>query len=274
MANYIEIKNANGNTIVDDRWNIPKFLYRGKVKGGNIPPTSKMTSYTDGNSFIYREYITFLHVPSIKSLGFGLDYSFDNWAKIVNSIWVFAKATEQKSFRVEFKMHGSEDKGWDLKLYIGSDVPSHEIEFCLYTDLPMVPCKMGAQVFNENGELIFDAMRGYLQVIGTMSEGVNVRNNPAATYRMTLPPELDTNNVFMSFRSTLPFYSAYNIGANGVSYGATFYFPVMRYEGQTIVVDLVQQYNVSGNNGATEYSKFYEHLIYCPYPSGVWITGN
>ncbi len=76
----------------------------------------------------------------------------------------------------------------------------------------------------------------------------------------------------MSYRSTLPFYSAYNIGANGVRYGATFYFPVMRTESQTIVIDLVQQYNVDGSNSVTEYNMFYEHMIYCPYSSGVWIS--
>jgi len=52
----------------------------------------------------------------------------------------------------------------------------------------------------------------------------------------------------------------------------TFYFPVMRTESQTIVVDLVQQYNVDGSNSVTEYNMFYEHMIYCPYSSGVWIS--
>lgn len=272
MANYIEIKNANGKTIVDDRWSIPKFLYRGKVKGGGATVSNVQT---DGNSFRCRNTVTFLSMPSFRSMGFDMDDSTESWRLIKNSMLLFARSENQSPFRVMFEMHGSNIEGmaWDLKLFVGSDWPDHEIEFCLYTDLPMIPCKMGAQAFNEKGELIFDAMRGYLQVMGTMSGGVNVRQNPAATYRMPLPPQLDTKNVFMSFRSTLPFYSAYNIGANQVRYGATFYYPVMRYEGQTIVVDLMQQYNVDGSNGATEYNMFYEHMIYCPYPSGVWISG-
>jgi len=279
---YIEIKNANGNLVIDDQYNIPKFLYRGFAY--STTTSFKPSTLWDGDTFKYRGEVPFkkvvvkFNVPS--DLGFNLPDESPSYSLILRSMLVFSKSSDQKpyTFYVAFRMNDESDSNQyrrALWAYVTSDVPNQEIEFCLYTSLPMIPCKMGAQAFNKHGELIFDAMRGYLQVIGNMYGGVNVKNNPCAVYRIDVPVGLNPDNIFFSNRSTLPFYSAYNIGANGVKYGETFFFPKPRMEGNNrLIVELFAQYNVSGNNSAKSYNNYYENVIYCPYPSGVWITGN
>lgn len=271
MAKYLEIRNANNNVIVDDDYKVAKFLYRG----------SFMTSWEIFDPWVINDGLVFRHwtrysvikFKDFSDLGFteGLE-----WKDVIGDLMVFARSPSGNAFKADvFITKYSNQTEWNLEVRVGSDKPYFEVEFCLYTMSDMKPCSMGAQAFNENGELVFDAMRGYLQVVGSMYGGVNVRNNPAAVYEMKIPEGLNMDNVFISHRSALPYYEAYRINSGGVSFAQTYFYPVMSFkDSTTLVVKLEQQNPVSGNNSASAYNAYYENVIYCPYPSGVWITGN
>lgn len=277
MARYLEIKNASGNVIIDDEYAIPKFLKRGKFT--TIDSYKRPMTIIDGNTFKYSYYVNarefLISFTDLRDLGFDLETTRDNVLLVVSSLMLFTRTNTEAPYfaSIDFNSYPN-DPAYNILIQYGTDVPSIEIEYCIYTSLPMIPCKFGAQAFNASGELVFDAMRGYMQVVGSMYGGVNVKANPAATYRFSVPAGLDAKNLFISHRSTLPFYSAYKIGSNGVGYGETYFYPRIRMEGsQTMVVELVQQYNVDGSNSAKSYSNYYENVIYCPYREGPWVSG-
>ena len=277
MAKYVEIRNASGNVIIDDEYAIPKFLKRGKFT--TIDSYKRPMTIIDGNTFKYSNRFENRHVVisfiELSELGFDIPTTRSNVEYVVSNLMLFTRTSSELPYFTDISFNTfQDDPAYYLNIRYGTDVPSVEIEYCIYTSLPMIPCKFGAQAFNADGKLIFDAMRGYMQVVGSMYGGVNVRANPAATYRFTVPVGLDAKNLFISQRSTLPFYSAYKIGSNGVGYGETYFYPRIRMEGsQTMVVELVQQYNVDGSNSAKSYSNYYENVIYCPYREGPWVSG-
>ena len=273
MAKYVEIRNANGNVIIDDEYAIPKFLMRGKLI--TTDSVGKRIYLIDGNTFKYSKLRPVMSFTTLRELGFDLDTNAINVDYVIYNLMLFTRTSSEIPYfaSISYAKYDG-DPLYYLNMSCGTDVPSVEIEYCIYTSLPMIPCKFGAQAFNADGKLIFDAMRGYMQVVGSMYGGVNVRANPAATYRFSVPNGLDARNLFISQRSTLPFYSAYKIGSNGVGYGETYFYPRIRMEGsQTMVVELVQQYNVDGSNSAKSYSNYYENVIYCPYREGPWVSG-
>lgn len=273
MAKYVEIRNANGNVIIDDEYAIPKFLMRGKLI--TTDSVGKRIYLIDGNTFKYSKLRPVMSFTTLRELGFDLDTNAINVDYVIYNLMLFTRTSSEIPYfaSISYAKYDG-DPLYYLNMSCGTDVPSVEIEYCIYTSLPMIPCKFGAQAFNASGELVFDAMRGYMQVVGSMYGGVNVKANPAATYRFSVPAGLDAKNLFISHRSTLPFYSAYKIGSNGVGYGETYFYPRIRMEGsQTMVVELVQQYNVDGSNSAKSYSNYYENVIYCPYREGPWVSG-
>lgn len=271
MAKYLEIRNANNNVIVDDDYKVAKFLYRQAIM--TTWQETNQAAIVDGAVFRYWTVFVVKKFNSFEELGFvaGLE-----WDAVVSSFMLFARSSSGLPFRASLNLiKYLNDPQWTLELRIGSDHSYFEVEYCIYTMQDMQPCSMGAQAFNERGELMFDAMRGYLQVVGSMYGGVDVRNNPAAIYEMKIPEGLNMDNVFISHRSALPYYSAYKIGSGGVSHAQTYFYPVMSFkDSTTLVVKLEHQNPVGGNNSATAYNAYYENVIYCPYPSGVWITGN
>lgn len=271
MAKYLEIRNANNNVVIDDQYNVAKFLYRDSaITSGVVAPVFVVI---DGNNFIYRTTHIVKVFKNFQALGFadGLNY-----VDIVGDLMLFTRSPSGKPFKAKLQLVYYRDRDeWELELMVGSDHPTFIVEYCIYTMSKMRPCSFGAQAFNSKGELVFDAMRGYLQVVGSMYGGVDVRNNPAATYEINIPAGLDMNNVFISCRSAFPYYAAYKIGGGGVSYSQTYFYPVMSFPNPTtMIVKLDRQNNVSGNNSATAYNAYYENVIYCPYPSGVWVTGD
>lgn len=268
MDKYIEIKNARNNVIIDDQYKVAKFVYRGKITTNNVVFKGGIT---DGKTFKYRSGERLATFEELELLGF---LSSDKSAYI-NKFMLFCRSRSGVPFRAWLRVmeYSGENRG--LFIEAGCDLPSIDIEYCLYTLADMKPCSFGAQAFNSKGELVFDAMRGYLQVVGSMYGGVNVQNNPAAIYEIAIPEGLNMDNVFISHRSALPYYAAYKIGGSGVSYAQTYFYPVMSFKNSTtLVVKLEQQNPVGGNNSATAYNAYYENVIYCPYPSGVWITGD
>ncbi|MFW1749137.1 hypothetical protein ACG9XW_23550, partial [Acinetobacter guillouiae] len=54
-----------------------------------------------------------------------------------------------------------------------------------YTIAKMMPSALGLIVYNAEGLLVFDALKGYLQLAGIMTGGVYTYTNPAATYTIT-----------------------------------------------------------------------------------------
>lgn len=277
MASYIEVRNANNAVVIDDQFSIAKFLYRDSV---STRSTQSSQSASDGPKYKYVNFAPLIRFNKPSDLGFIMPDGLDNTspealAYLKREIMVFARCNVTTAFMAKVEVMLSSNGDGVVRFDVKADLPDTPIEICLYTTAPMIPCKYGAQAFNAKGELVFDAMRGYLSHVGTMSGGVDISKYIAATYTFEVQGDLDPKNLFISFNSTIPYYSAYNIHSGGVSYGSTLFPPVMSFPSpNTLRVDLVKQNEVSGDNNKNSFSHYFENVIYCPYPSGVWITGK
>ena len=129
-------------------------------------------------------------------------------------------------------------------------------------------------VYNAQQELVFDALKGYLQHVGTLHGGVRVGAGVgvAATYTLALPATVNQQH-FIYFPAFHPFhfYAAYRISSSGVSYASTHYRPVLSFpNATTLQVQLVAQRNVSGYTNHNLTQVFFENIIYCPYEHDVY----
>lgn len=275
MAKYFELINDNQNIVIDDAFKTPKFLYKADILTGSTarPSGGVMTAM---NTWVYQyERHVFRTALTLRGLGFDYDDTPENMQIVSKCLMVFGRSNGGDAYRVTaYVRENTAGEGYELAVAAVSDTPNYPITICLYTTAEMLPSKLGLLVYNANQELVFDALKGYLQHVGILNGGVSVGGSVAATYTITIPEEMNEEHLFVSQRSSLPYYSAYRIHSKGVSYGYTYYRPVITFPmPNTMVVRLVAQRNVSGSSGSVRYNGFFENVIYCPYPKGFY-TGD
>lgn len=269
MARYFEQINDNFNVVVDDQFNTAKFLIKSDITAGNVVNTSGI--YIDGGTFTYYGKANVLaEGDSLRDLGFDYDDADVNLA--ASRLMLFVRTDTNYPYRVNANLNRNATTGkMTLSVLATSDLANCPMTICLYTTAKMLPSKLGLLVYNEQQELVFDALKGHLQNVGILNGGVSVGNAVAATYDINVPIGLTSDNLFISMRSALPFYAAYRISSGGVSYSYTYYYPVMTFPTSTTLrVQLVQQRSVAGNNSSTRINNYFENVIYCPYPKKIY----
>lgn len=274
MAKYFEVRNDNHNIVIDDQFLTPKFLIKRTVMtGSTLKPPSRYITPT--SAWLYSSETHLLaHASTLRGLGFDYDSTEEGLLEVRRRLMVFARNDNNEAFRAFTVIEYSQTRArYELSVSVVADVPNIPIHTCMYTTAKMTPSKLGMLVYNDKKELVFDALKGYLQHVGTLNGSVNVGANVsiAATFTVTTPPNLNQQHLYISQRSMLPFYAAYRIRSGGVSYASTVYRPVVSFpNATTLQVQLVAQRNVSGNNASQSYSGFFENVIYCPYAHDVY----
>lgn len=269
MAKYFELLNDNMHVIVDDQFNTPKFLFKKDIYTSSTPNTSQYK--VDAQTFAYGYSVTTIaEADTLRELGF--DYPDSDVQIVRTRLMVFARTSAGQPYLVLPRLvKDSASEKWQLGVSASADAPNVPVTVCMYTTAKMLPSKLGLLVYNSSDELIFDALKGYLQHVGILNGDVSVGRPIAATYTTTIPSGMSSDNLFISMRSALPYYAAYKISSSGVSYAYTYYYPVMRFPTPTTMqVQLVQQRNVPGDNSSTKYEHYFENVIYCPYPKDVY----
>ena len=274
MVKYFEVRNDNHNIVIDDQFITPKFLIKRTVlTSSTLKPYARYITPT--NEWLYQSERSFLaHATTLRGLGFDYDSTEAGLLEVRRRLMVFARNDNNAAFRAFPIIEYSQVRArYELLVSVVADVPSIPIHICMYTTAKMTPSKLGMLVYNDKKELVFDALKGYLQHVGTLNGNVNVGANVsvAATFTVTTPPNLNQQHLYISQRSTLPFYAAYRISSKGVSYASTIYRPVSTFtDATTLRVQLIAQRNVRGSNAAQSYSGFFENVIYCPFESGIY----
>ena len=274
MVKYFEIRNDNVNVVIDDKFVTPKFLIKKQVfTSSTLKPASNYRTPTNEWAYNYQQHILAFG-PSLRALGFDYPDTEAGLTEVRRRLMVFARNDNNEAFRaLTFIRYDNTSARYELGVSVVADTPNSPIQLCLYTTAKMTPSKLGMLVYNAQQELVFDALKGYLQHVGTLHGGVRVGAGVgvAATYTLALPATVNQQHLYISQRSSLPFYAAYRISSSGVSYASTHYRPVLSFpNATTLQVQLVAQRNVSGNNQSQSYSGFFENIIYCPYEHDVY----
>lgn len=273
VAKYIEIINDNKIVVIDDTYLAPKLIARLTIDTNFTRPEDQWaipmyaTWKTTGTHYIKE-------TNTLRELGFDYDDTSEAISEINSTLFVFARSLTGRGLKVTARVSKSGTTGkYVISIKLDSDILGDEAEVCLYSASPKLqPLPYGMAAYNEKGEMVFDALRGVLQNIGTIGGGVNVWQDPAAVYTIDVPTDIKKEDVFISFRSGMPYYSAYKISSGGVSYGDTNYEPIMDMTQKgKIIVRLIRQRYVAGNNSSYGYGGYFENVICCTQPPGIYI---
>ena len=282
MSTYFQVKGRN-EIAIDDNFHCPKFLKKFHVVVDEKVNKWRQTPFS--------KKIEILRFRNLRDIGIDLDTNHDNIIRTCNEIIPFIRPYGSSNYEVivspvyntverdisyyqwqkdsELEQFRQDDGYYSIIVHV-SGSQQFECKIALYTSLPLTPARIGLLAYNSGGELIFDASKGYLQHLKSIS-GVNVGANVevAATHYCTLPDGLNPNNIFISCKSPIPYYAAYKISASGVSSDASYYFPNFSVDGNTLKIELKTNNVTSYTNSATWYNHFFETLIYCPFPENV-----
>ncbi|ENX33530.1 hypothetical protein F889_02191 [Acinetobacter colistiniresistens] len=274
MAKHIELVNTNGNIIIDDQYTVPMLLWRGFVKATDYIRVDSSSLFSE----IHRQYtlydwsgrVRFHEGDDASGMPFdSSDYSLPANRERSAS---FIVAVRQKD---GYACTGGAAAGLDTatgKFFVQAYVyceANVDVEVCIYTPLKLRPSKHTVAVYNAAGDLIYDVMKPPLHFLGGLHGGVDARNNPAAQYNVNLPPNIESQHVFITSNSAMPFYAAYRITSNNIQFASTNYKAVMTFPSSSQAqVTLWRMSTVGGNNNSISTNTFFENLIYCPYPLG------
>jgi hypothetical protein len=101
---------------------------------------------------------------------------------------------------------------------------------------------------------------------------LNVWQYEAGRFEMAIPEGVLPEHCFITNMSGTPYYSAYRIHSGGVSWGETGFKSVMTFPTPSLLrVQVVRVQDFQGSNSAFGYGGYFENLVYCPYPYGLYL---
>lgn len=276
VAKYLELRNDNNNVVIDDQFPLPCLIYRQKLVTDYKPTIASNIAFYYWYTYfgVGKQIKIESGVDELYSLGFNLPFSQENVKRINDSLLVFYRTDSGKPVGAYASISYNTKTGISTLMFqLVANELGVEGEIAVYCTDPTIlfPRDFGGHFKDENGNVVFEFMRGALQVVGAMYGGVNTYNNPAATYNFTIPSELDRSNVFISYRSGLPFHTAYKISSGGVKQYAVSYAPVLTYTDSNLRVDLVRQGSLGGSNNVFSYGGYFENIAYIVQPEGLYI---
>jgi len=273
VAKYIQITNDNNKVIIDDNYIIPKLILRTTISTSTqVTQSTTVTSLFP--SWSWRGNISIVQ-DSARKLGFDIDSTVANGVELDSSLILACRPVNANIGFSGVVSATINDAGQaTLSCSVFSNTQNAQIEVCIYTTHPRLKrAQITAAAMNGNGDLIFDARRGCLQNMGVLTGGVNVNNDPAVTYTINVPSGLLQENVFITSRSSLPYYSALKYSASGVSYADTFFEPIFDFsQANKVLVSLRRQRYVAGNNVVRALAGYFENVIYCHQPPGNYLN--
>lgn len=276
MAEYLNISNENMVTVIDDKYSIPKLLARVDVVCNAVYPPRPEWSVRLLPKWEWQGAYVIKRAPTIRGLGFDYDDTDTGVEMLRRGLMVFGRTKDSfdQAFSVEFSVDKTTTDGvveYFISVRGVTFRQNHNIEIVLYAfNLKIYPSKIGLHIFNESGDLLFDALRAPLQNIGVLEGVLNMGASIARTYSISTPTGLDSNNIFISARSVVPYYSSIKISSGGVKFSSACYAPRMSYTSTGIYVEMVKLGNTDGST-ATTFGGYYENVIYVPQGSGIYL---
>lgn len=269
MASYFSIENSKNTVVIDDNYKNATFLAKAKLTNFYDNPMLAVdpmrVNYMAEYDINWR-YVASKGVLLNNPADIGIDaYSFSTMG---DRTIAFGRCSTSDIFLVEASLtYNDFSNNWYLLLRCWADNPNIEVTISAYTLNKRTESSFGEIAYNEQGEVVFDAMRGVLTNVGLLYGGINLSNSVAATYILNTPTDIPVENIFISMRSMFPIRAAYKISSSGVSLSTTKYFPSMtKVNDSTLKVELVRQNTLGGSSGSTNIGEYSENVIYCPYP--------
>lgn len=283
VANYIELSNDKNKTVIDDSYNVPFLLSKFKVKVDSPVNYGEGMTVTDlypSGSYIYHHNLFEGSIDDINNKwGLGMNIPSSATSSQVTGlvrgmigrfIVAYRPITLEAAIIPEVTSFNNGDGTWRLVLQVFSDVINAEAEIAIYYTGPAsIKSSLGLQVLKEDGSVHFDLFRPPLCVLGVLNGTVNTSQHIGGVYDFSIPSDVLPEHCFLTYKSGAPFYSAYKIGARGVSYAQTHYKNIISFPNSTTLrVTSQRAKTVNNTNSPYGYGGFYELVVHCPFPIG------
>lgn len=271
VAEYLRIVNDNNIMVVDENSVIPKLLYRGTlVTDVNLTNNTAIRRF-DPTWTKQSGFTVVKEASTLRGVGFDYDDTTANVSFIEKQLIAFGRSSDNVGFDCSVVLTYANGL-YSLKVSAFSDTQGAAFEVAVYAfDVRVMPSKFGVHVYDPSGTLVFDALKGCMQNIGTIGGGnLSMGASTAATYNIVTPTGLSASNIFISFRSQLPYYAAFKISSGGVSWADTCYVPRMAITNGNVKVELVKQRS-TGSSSSYSFGGYFENVVYIKQPPGTYI---
>lgn len=254
---YFYIENENNKVIIDDTYKNFSFLFKEVIYASKGPVIGGVIMV--GRSLPYSNLSEIVHTDE----EFDIDSSNPDE---YTSILVFRRSINGNPSRAGVADVFDSDKqkiGFRGAVY--SSVSNDPIEIAAYYLGTRKPSDLGLVLWNENGEVVFDALKGFLQVVDTLNVIVDVSKSGIQSFELNIQASsVDFDKLFICDLNMAPFMVR---GGTIVIDYRSYYSKLSRNETTgKVYLDLVM-YGDGGNGGTIHnYSNVYSALIaYVPY---------
>lgn len=197
MAEYLFIENDNNQIVIDDQYHNPTFLFKQSVITSESTPNTTMTvggrypPYTGKGNVIYLNQLDILDTPSL----------------FPKRVFGFGRSKNNEPIEVQISVVKDSDGnevGYQPTVY--SFRQNDVVEVAVFYLGVRKPSDMGLVMFNENGDVVFDGLKGFLQVV----DQLNIQMDPAGwnqSYKIHDNAKLvDFSKLFICSLYVRPFY--------------------------------------------------------------------
>lgn len=228
MAEYFFLENDNNQIVIDDNYHNPTFLFKQAVTTTDAMPYNT-TQLVGGRYLPYRGYGATELLEQFQIEGPS--------EKLGSRLFTFARSRSGQPIEVStVAMNDSNGVQIGYRPTVYSLAYGDIVDVAVFHLGQRTPSKIGLVLWNEQEEVVFDAMKGFLQII----DNLNLQINPAGgthSYKIHDSAKLvDFDKLYICSIGLKPFYV--RGGTIVINYRA--FFPTLRKDGNgDIYLDLV-----------------------------------
>lgn len=280
VAKYLELSNDK-TVVIDDQYNVPMLIAKGRVSVVSANKLKPIKDHSDWrHNYARYEYngYTYEQINSINSLDMaGAVTATEIEARLailtqrLIAVVRCVNGTYAAVVTADFS-YNSTTKRVFLNVEGQSEFNGAVLEYAVYITNGLNPTSETLAIFNEAGKLLFDVRRPAMLTIGSLYGDLNVWNYEAGNFNITKPADIPFTDCFITSKSGAPFYSALRFHSGGITAESTPYKAVMTSPNSTTInVKVIRAINISASSNGYGYGGFFENLVYCPYPIGVYV---
>ena len=228
MADYFFLENDNNQIVIDDNYHNPTFLFKQSVTTTDAMPYNK-TQLVGGRYLPYRGYGTTMLIEQFQIEG--------STKKFGSSSFVFGRS--QSGQPIEVSIVGMTDSNGALIGYrptVYSLTSGDIVDIAVFYLGKRTPSNIGLVLWNEQEEVVFDAMKGFLQIVDNLSLQINPAGGTHSYKVHDSAKIVDFDKLYICSLGLRPFYI--RGGTIVINYRA--FFPRLRKETNgDVYLDLV-----------------------------------
>lgn len=281
--------NDHGNIVVDENYSVPQLLMKARVNCNTYsPPPTIPPGYTIREKYIdsyrWRGFVQLFRSDNLADFGsifegLTIDSPPDDLVARIRN-FNYGLIVVARCASGGYAITANANLGWDRYNKYGTisvsatcELQDALVDVAVYTTTDYIKATpFGMHIYNADGKLLFDLMRPPMMFIGSMRGELNVWQYEAGSFDLPLPDEVEQEHCYITRMSGTPYYSAYNIHSGGVSWGSTGFKSIMSFPTPTTLrVQVVRVSDFQGSNSAFGYGGFFENVVYCPYPYGLYL---